>query len=409
MNYHEAVEYIESVPRFAKASSMEKTKELLHRLGDPDRAFQIIHVAGTNGKGSVCSYLESMLRAGGYRTGLFTSPHLVKMNERFMIGGVQADDESFLRAFIRVKECWESAGDYHPTYFDILFLMAMVMFKEAGVEAAVLETGLGGRLDATNSIHTAKACVITSISRDHCAILGNDVCRIAAEKAGIMKPGVPCFYIDKNPDVSEVMKRHAEETGCEAFAVSPGYGEGEFEIISKGKYQKENAGLSYFAMKHLPVFGLRDEEILQGLRTASWPGRMEEIAPDVFLDGAHNDDGIHMFTESAAELIRGRECMLLFSAVADKEYEKMAATLADKLSPERVITTQVSSERGVPHEELADVFRRLGMKDVTSYGTVREAFDHAVREKGDRILFCVGSLYLVGEIRGCACEVLANA
>ena len=410
MTYNDAVNYIENVPRFVRETSLDNTKKLLHLLGDPDRSFRIIHVAGTNGKGSVCSDLESMLREGGFRTGLFTSPHLVRMNERFMVNREIIGDDAFLSAFLRVKEAWESQEGIHPTYFEILFLMAMVLFEKAGIDVLVMETGLGGRLDATNAVGTAAACVITSISLDHCAVLGENVRAIAAEKAGIMKPGVPCFYIDTDPSVSEVFEKHAQEVpGCDACAVSPSYDEGKFEISSKGIYQQENAALALYTMRHLPEFGIPDETLLAGLKKAVWPGRMEEIAPGIFLDGAHNDDGIRRFSESAAELAKGRECILLFSAVADKEYRKMAATLAKELSPVFVIATQVSSERGVSHEELAGVFRDQGISEVFSYGTVREALTHAVRERDGRILFCVGSLYLVGEIKGCMEEVLADA
>lgn len=223
MNYQETVEYIESVPRFVPDASLENTKKILKFLGDPDRDMMIFHVAGTNGKGSVCSYIESMLREDGCRTGLFTSPHLEKMNERFMICGEPVDDEIFMLAFERVKTAWETEGMQHPTYFEILFLMAMVIFSELGVEAAVLETGMGGRLDATNAVSTAAACIITSVSFDHMAVLGNTIREIALQKAGIMKKDVPCFFTDTNEEVSEVMRQTAKKTGCEAFPVNPEY------------------------------------------------------------------------------------------------------------------------------------------------------------------------------------------
>jgi len=409
MTYTDAVNYIESVPRFARDTSLDNTRQLLALLGDPGKDMMLFHVAGTNGKGSVCSYIESMLREGGFHTGLFTSPHLVKMNERFKIDGEDVDDDMFLRAFLHVKEAWEMLDKGHPTYFEILFLMGMVIFEEVKVGAAVLETGLGGRLDATNAIAAAEACVITSISLEHCAVLGDNVRDIAAEKAGIMKPGVPCFYIDRDPEVSEVLEEHGRKTGSPVFSVSRDYAEDRIVITSKGMYQKENAALAFFTMTHLPDLRIPEETLLTGLAKAVWPGRMEEIAPGIFLDGAHNDDGIRMFAESAALISGKNENVLLFSAVADKEYGKMAATLVEKLSPACVITTQVSSERGVPHGELAEVFRALGIENVFSYPAVRGAFEHAVKEKGEKTLFCVGSLYLIGEIKGCASEVLANA
>ena len=395
MNYSEIVEYIESVPRFAGPPSIEHTKEILTMLGNPDQEMKIIHVAGTNGKGSVCSYIESMLREDGCRTGLFTSPHLVKMNERFRIENEPVDDEIFSLAFERVKAAWEIFEDPHPTYFEILFLMSMVIFSETGVEVAIMETGLGGRMDATNAVHTAEACIITSISRDHCAVLGNDIKDIAAEKAGIMKPGVPCFYIDTNKEVSEVMKKHAGEVGCPAYPVSPEYGSEIIKIASKGQYQKENSALAYYAMQHMPELSIPEETMLKGLAKAYWPGRMEEAGPDIYLDGAHNEDGVRAFAESAAKIAGGHDAVLLFSAVSDKEYKKMAALITRVLKPVCVVTAEVSTERAVPCAELAGAFIEAGCANVKYADNVKDAFETALGEKKDAVLFCVGSLYLI--------------
>ena len=170
----------------------EHTRELLSRLGNPQEGIKIIHVAGTNGKGSVCAYLNAMLLAGGKKTGLFTSPHLVRINERFQINGEDVSDEQFLDAFLKVEKAakeYEAEGEGHPSYFETLFLMGMLIFKEAGVEYLVMETGLGGRLDATNVVEKPLACIITSISRDHTEYLGDTLEAIAGEKAGIIKAG----------------------------------------------------------------------------------------------------------------------------------------------------------------------------------------------------------------------------
>ena len=443
MTYAETIQYIESVPRFVPDASLENTKNILHLLGDPDRSMMIFHIAGTNGKGSVCSYIDSMLREYGCRTGLFTSPHLVKMNERFMIDGEPVSDEIFLYAFERVKEVWEKNELPHPSYFEILFLMSMVIFPELGVEAAVLETGMGGRLDATNAVHTAKACVITSISFDHMAVLGNTIEEIALQKAGIMKKDVPCFYIDTNEKVSKVLREYAKKSGFEAIPVEPGYGADVIRITSRGKYQKENAALALYAMRHLKDFKIPDEILLSGLSKSVWPGRMEEALPGVFLDGAHNEDGIRRFVESAAVIVgetgesagaektektgetAGTEkaekpgegahaentvnaakentgagkCVLLFSAVRDKEYKKMAAELAHGLKPRTVITTEVSTERAAAAEDLAAVFREAGCENVYPVKNVKDAFERAREEQKSDILFCVGSLYLIGELK----------
>ena len=197
MNYEEAVAYIEETPKFTTKNKLEHTKECLRRLGNPQDSFRVIHVAGTNGKGSTCAFLTSILREAGYSCGLFTSPHLVVINERFQINEQNIDDASFLRAFEKVKALSEelvAEGNYHPTYFEMLFLMGMVIFQEAGVDYVILETGLGGRMDATTSVENPLACVITSISFDHMQYLGNTIEAIAGEKAGIIVPGVPVIY-----------------------------------------------------------------------------------------------------------------------------------------------------------------------------------------------------------------------
>ena len=182
MNYEEAVAYIDETPKFTKKNSLDHTKECLRRLGNPQDKFKVIHVAGTNGKGSTCAFLTSVLREAGYSCGLFTSPHLVEINERFQINEVNIDNDTFLKAFEKVKVLADelvAEGSYHPTYFEMLFLMGMVIFAEAGVDYVTLETGLGGRMDATTAVENPVACVITSISLDHTAILGDTIEKIA--------------------------------------------------------------------------------------------------------------------------------------------------------------------------------------------------------------------------------------
>ena len=222
MNYEEAVAYIEETPKFTTKNKLEHTKECLRRLGNPQDSFRVIHVAGTNGKGSTCAFLTSILREAGYSCGLFTSPHLVVINERFQINEQNIDDASFLRAFEKVKALSEelvAEGNYHPTYFEMLFLMGMVIFQEAGVDYVILETGLGGRMDATTSVENPLACVITSISFDHMQYLGNTIEAIAGEKAGIIVPGVPVIYDGNNPAAAGVIRARAQELGSPYFEV----------------------------------------------------------------------------------------------------------------------------------------------------------------------------------------------
>lgn len=226
MNYTEAVDYIETIPKFTVKHPPEHTRELLSRLGNPQEGIKIIHVAGTNGKGSVCAYLNAMLLAGGKKTGLFTSPHLVRINERFQINGEDVSDEQFLDAFLKVEKAakeYEAEGEGHPSYFETLFLMGMLIFKEAGVEYLVMETGLGGRLDATNVVEKPLACIITSISRDHTEYLGDTLEAIAGEKAGIIKAGVPVIYDASQPGPASVIAAKAKEMGSPAWPMEPSF------------------------------------------------------------------------------------------------------------------------------------------------------------------------------------------
>ena len=210
--YEKAAAYIEEIPKFTTKNKLEHTRKCLDMLGSPDKNRKIIHVAGTNGKGSVCAFLSTMLEEGGYRCGLFTSPHLMKINERFQINEQMVSDEKFLEAFLKVKELSDrlvEQGDYHPTYFEFLFLMGMLIFEDEDVDIVVLETGLGGRLDATNSILNPLACVITSISLDHVEYLGDTIDKIAGEKAGIIKKGVPVIFDANNETAAAVIRRRS--------------------------------------------------------------------------------------------------------------------------------------------------------------------------------------------------------
>lgn len=219
MTYKEIVTYIEEIPRFTRKHSLDHTREMLLFLGNPQNGKKIIHVAGTNGKGSVCAYLDAMLRAEGKSTGLFTSPHLVKMNERIVLNGKQISDEDFCEVFEETMQAvrrMQDAGLEHPTFFEFLFAMAMKAYDRAGMEYIVLETGLGGRLDATSSVEPV-ACVITSIGLDHMEYLGDTVEQIAGEKAGIIRPEVPVFFAQTAPGSDSVIEKTAEKEGCSVY------------------------------------------------------------------------------------------------------------------------------------------------------------------------------------------------
>lgn len=423
MNYREAVAYIEDIPKFTTKNPPEHTRELLKRLGHPDRGMKIIHVAGTNGKGSTCAYLNAMLMAGGCRCGLFTSPHLVKINERYKIDGRDVDDGAFLRVFEEVKaviDAFLAEGHEHPSYFETLFLMGMLLFREEKTDYVILETGLGGRLDATNVVEKPLACIITSIGLDHTEYLGETIPEIAGEKAGIIKPGVMVVYDGHRQEASQVIARRAAECKSPAYELTdgmyelmentregirfrfcyPGEEPEELSIPYIAPYQMMNAALAYFTMKKLSaVHGIGNGTLIRGIGASRWEGRMETVLPGVIVDGAHNEDGIARFVETAEYFGRENKIHILFSAVSDKKYPEMIQTIVSRVRPEAVVTTEVGGYRSVPADCLAKLFRECGCADVRAIPRAADAFCAACKTRGDAMLFCAGSLYLIGEIK----------
>lgn len=423
MNYTEAVDYIETIPKFTVKHPPEHTRELLSRLGNPQEGIKIIHVAGTNGKGSVCAYLNAMLLAGGKKTGLFTSPHLVRINERFQINGEDVSDEQFLNAFLKVEKAakeYEAEGEGHPSYFETLFLMGMLIFKEAGVEYLVMETGLGGRLDATNVVEKPLACIITSISRDHTEYLGDTLEAIAGEKAGIIKAGVPVIYDASQPGPASVIAAKAKEMGSPAWPMEPSFYEmktqsregitftfaypggekAELAIPYVAKYQMMNASLAFYTMHILQdVHDIPKNVLAEGLSKIKWPCRMEMAAPGVIIDGAHNEDGIAQFVSTAGYFAKENEITILFTAVADKHYHEMIGEICEGIHPSHVVATQIDGSRVVPAEVLAEDFRKAGCTDVCAEPEIGAAYEKALGKKGSGMLFCVGSLYLAGKLK----------
>lgn len=421
--YEEAVNYIEDIPKFTTKNKLEHTRKCLDLLGRPDEGKKIIHVAGSNGKGSVCAFLSSMLEEGGYRCGLFTSPHLVKINERFQINEVMVSDEVFLKAFCEVKELADhltEQGDYHPTYFEFLFLMGMLIFREEDVDYIVLETGLGGRLDATNSVRNPIACVITSISLDHVEYLGDTIPQIAGEKAGIIKEGVPVIFDGNSREAAEVIRKTAEEKNAPYLQIreedqemktytregicfvdhSKVWGDTELFVPFIARYQMMNAALALEVMGVLKEEHKISQETLRaGIRHTKWQGRMETILPGVIVDGAHNEDGIARFVETVKFFQEQCPITLLFTTVSDKDFTDMIRKICSGLSFAHVVITEIQGSRKQSAEELSRLFQENGCSDVRTVPEVEDAFEKAFSLKGDGLLFVAGSLYLVGEIK----------
>ena len=424
--YEEAVKYILDIPRFTKKNDLVHTKTFLRYLGDPQEDLKILHVAGTNGKGSVCAYLDAMLRAEGKHTGLFTSPHLVRMNERIVLDGRQIGDGSFCQVFeevlSKVREM-QRAGMPHPTFFEFLFGMAMLAFQKAGVEYAVVETGLGGRLDATNAAEHPLVTVITSIGMDHMEYLGDTIGKIAGEKAGIIRPEVPVFYAQTCEESDRVIRQTAENRHCfckkigkDAYEIlgiedkhiafscaNAYYGNTTWKLNNIGVYQPCNALLAMEAMRFL--FGETGHPKLwrQALAEVKWGGRMEEILPDVYVDGAHNISAVEAFAQSVPESAKGN--IILFSAVRDKEYTEMIACLCRNVQADLYVVAQIGDGRGAGASALEKVFEEHTDKPVIVRESVKDAFRYVLEHQKGRTVYCLGSLYLTGEIKGLIQEV----
>ena len=412
MTYDEAVDYILNIPKFTKKNSLEHTRQFLRFLGNPERNLKVIHVAGTNGKGSVCVYVEAMLRSEGKSAGLFVSPHLVRMNERIRIRGEQISDREFVRVFEKVMEKvreMERQGFPHPTFFEILFGMAVTAFADAGVEYAVLET---------NAVEHPAVTAIASIGMDHREILGDTLEQIAAEKAGILKKHVPVFYSEGAEASNRVIEERAaglgiscKKIGKNAFenlriehkniafsCTNAYYGTTAWKLHNTGLYQAENAVLALEVMRSLTGGSGRPELWREALARVTWEGRMEEILPGIYIDGAHNVNAVQRFAESVHARGPHRKAVL-FSAVQEKDYEEMTACLCRSLDADFYVVTHLEDKRATDAEKLAETFARYTDRPVEVRKSPREALSYVRKHQDGRTVYCLGSLYLAGMLK----------
>lgn len=425
-SYEAAVSYILDIPRFTSKNTLQDTGNFLAKLHNPDKKLKIIHVAGTNGKGSVCAYLAALLKAKGLKTCRFTSPHLVDIRERFLIEDKMIDKEAFLSAFLTVYDNlpWaqlQEGNGYHPTFFEYLFLMAMILFRDAGCDYCIMETGLGGRLDATNAVSSKELAVITRIGIDHTEYLGDTPEQIAAEKAGIMHEGAPALYWETQKSVNEVFARRASILQIPAYSLSKNhyrnlifhnksidfsyqslyYDSVRLSLNTFAAYQAENAVLALRAAEILfPDKSMTPKLMQEGLAGAFWAGRMEEVRPDVYVDGAHNEDGITAFLDTVAQDGCRQKRHLIFAVVSDKAYAAMVQKIQESGLFSYIYVAQLKSGRATDARELAAMFTNCTTQTVSDFASVKEAFEAActAREEGERI-YIAGSLYLVGEIK----------
>lgn len=412
MNYEEAVRFFNQISYFGADCSNNNLIKTLDRLGHPECTLKFFHVAGTNGKGSVCAFLDSILRRGGYKTALFTSPHLVKMNERIKVNGKEIDDQDFADYLERVQH----AALDSLSFFEYLFLMAVLYFADQNADYCILETGLGGTYDSTNVV-LPEISVITSIGLDHTKILGDTLEQIAREKAGIIKAGVPVVYMEQEPSVNQIIEEKAHQKYAKiirlskddikiienqkksiAFSFESGYYKyNHLTISSFAKYQTWNAMLAIHAVKEI-VPDISDECLRTGLACMHWPARMEEIEPHVILDGAHNPHAIRAWIDIMETQFADNKKDLLFAVVADKDYETMIKEVCNIHTFGHITITVIPGNRKADPLHIKRQFEKYTNAEIFIEEDVYKAYEQAKLKKED-YLFCLGSLYLAGMIK----------
>jgi dihydrofolate synthase / folylpolyglutamate synthase len=435
MNYEAAVRYLLTLGRELAAPTqvaaakfdLENITVLAERLGRPERAYPSAHIAGTNGKGSTAAFLESILRHAGFRTGLYTSPHLERMNERIRVNGQEIGDDAFAETLTRILALIEmllAEGELraHPTYFECVTAMALEYFARSGVQFGVFEVGLGGRLDATN-ILSPVVSLITPIDFDHENFLGHSLKEIAAEKAGILKPDTPLVLAGQHLEAREVVLARARELRCPVIETGAAYRVDQqssengcirariTEIATgwsveiapslRGRFQLENALNAVAAARVLNARGFRikEESIAQGIAAAEWPGRLEKLhlRPDVYLDGAHNPSAARELAAFWQQNFPGRRIWLLYGALRDKAVDEFAGVLFPLAA--EVIFTQPRTSRAISAAQLVEIAGHHAVRSAVIVDA-EEALEHAlVQAMSEDVIFITGSLYLVGQLR----------
>jgi dihydrofolate synthase/folylpolyglutamate synthase len=390
MNYREAIDWLFSTQMFGIKLGLDGARRLLKEfLAYPAHGTQVIHVAGTNGKGSTCAMIESIARSCGRRTGLFTSPHLIDYRERIQVSAGMIPEEPCASMLTVLREVCERLAP-HPTFFEITLALAMRWFRDCECDLIILETGMGGRLDATTAV-PADVCVITPIGLDHMQWLGGTLDLIAAEKAGILIGGKPAISAPQEPTVKAVLEKAANEIRSPLdFVTEPleGYG-----IALAGEHQKWNAALAVAAL-HRAGLPLSADIVRHGLANASWPGRFEEILPGIVLDGAHNPHAAQVLLETWQARFPDKHPALIFSAVADKDIAGTLEILAPLAS--RIFLCPVGTARATSAEQLAEHLPQKSPPHAC-FANFEEAF--AAAKLRETPILIAGSLFLVGEAR----------
>lgn len=416
MTVSDAIDYIESKKTVETSLGLHRIRALMAALGDPQRRFACVHVAGTNGKGSACAMAESILRAAGYKTGLATSPHLLRFNERIRVNGIPVSDDRLAAVTERVRDIAEAMAE-SPGWFEIITAVTLTVFAQEGVDVAVLEVGLGGEFDATNVIDTPACAMIMNIGLDHTALLGGTVEEIAAAKAGIIKPGGDVVIYRDQPSVEAVFKRAAAARGAvlhmapfetirpvsesvdgQVFDVC---GYSALELPLAGPHQLRNAAVVVAAMDILREKGwhITEADVRRGLARVVWPARFEVVsrAPLFIVDGGHNPQCLESTVATLERLLPGRRVVFLVGILADKDVPSMVACL--RAVSDTYVTVTPGSPRAMAAEDLSGLIRAQGGTAVTG-GDIPRGIRLARETAGpDGVVCCIGSLYLAGEAR----------
>lgn len=414
MTYEQALQYIHSVSWMGSRPGLGRTRELLHRMGDPHKGLRFVHVAGTNGKGSTCAMIASILQAAGLRVGLYTSPYILRFNERIRLNGEDIPDDALAATTEQVRVHAERMED-HPTEFELVTAIGFAYFAQQKCDLVVLEVGLGGELDSTNVIDAPLLSLITEIDFDHMGVLGNTIEEIAAAKAGIIKAGAPVLSADNLAASAAVIHRIARERGCECF--TPDYAaitqkthdengirfcmEGEeYFVPLLGAYQYRNAAMAITAARILAAQGLPicREHVKAGLAAVGWRGRFEKLGerPLFYYDGGHNPQGVQAAVESYRARYSKTEATVLIGVMADKDYAVEIETLLP--IAHSFVTVRPDNPRALSAEALADKIVSLGGVALPA-PTVKEGVRLAAeRAGGERPVLALGSLYMYAEL-----------
>lgn len=420
MNYTEVIEYMDRVGRLGIRPGLDSIRELCRRLKNPQDSLKFVHIAGTNGKGSVSAYIASVLKWGGYRVGRYLSPAVFDYREEIRINDRMITKKDLCRLTEQIKEVCDgmtAEGLPHPTPFEIKTALAFVYFLEKQCDIVVLETGMGGLTDATNVAETTLVAVITSVSMDHMRYLGNTLTEIAAQKAGIIKKGAAVAVIRQQPEVMKVLAEKAEEAGCRVYIGDEEKAEHirfglekqcfdyggmkRIEISLAGQYQIGNGVLALEALKALGEkgFPVTEQKLRRGMAEARWPGRFTVIGrkPWFIVDGAHNEDGARRFAQSAAYYFKGKRIFYIMGVLADKEYEKMIS-LTHSLADQIITVSVPGNPRTLSACELAGEIAKVHPM-VTAADSLEEAVEMCCLLAGkEDVILAFGSLSFLGRI-----------